>query len=82
VSDKLTGGDRHVEQPAGGRLHGGCFFRAVSANTWYEVDLTSLMTGDGTYSLRIATSSGNAAGYSTKEGAAGFASNLIVTVAG
>lgn len=26
---------------------------SVSTNTWYEVDLTSLVTGDGTYSLRV-----------------------------
>jgi len=29
---------------------------AVSANTWYEVNLTSHITGDGTYSLRISDS--------------------------
>jgi hypothetical protein len=55
---------------------------AVAASTWFEVDLSSLVTGDGTYSLRIATTSGNAAAYSTKEGTAGFAPNLVVTVAG
>ena len=32
----------------------------VSANTWYEVNLTSLITGDGTYSLRISDSVGGA----------------------
>ena len=33
---------------------------AVSPNTWYEVDLTSHVTGDGTYSLRISDSVGGA----------------------
>jgi uncharacterized protein YjiK len=54
---------------------------AVSANTWYEVDVTSLVTGDGTYSMRIATPSGNAATYNSKEATPGFASSLVVTLA-
>jgi hypothetical protein len=51
---------------------------AVSVNTWYEVDLSSLVTGDGTYSIRIASTSSNGADYSTKEGAAGLAPQLVV----
>lgn len=51
---------------------------AVSVNTWYEVDLSSLVTGDGTYSIRIASTSSNGADYSTKEGAAGFGPQLVV----
>ena len=51
---------------------------AVTANTWYEVDLSSLVTGDGTYSIRIASTSSNGADYSTKEGAAGFGPQLVV----
>ncbi len=38
---------------------------SVSANTWYEVNLTSHITGDGTYSLRISDSQGGA-DYSSK----------------
>ena len=53
---------------------------AVNANTWYEVDLSSLVTGNGTYSIRIASTSANAVDYSTKEGAAGFAPQLVVTL--
>ena len=53
---------------------------AVSANTWYEVDLSSLVTGDGTYSIRIASTSSNGADYSTKEGTAGLAPQLVVTL--
>jgi acid phosphatase type 7 len=41
----------------------------VSANTWVEVDVTSLITGDGTYSLRVSTTSTDGADYSSKEGA-------------
>ncbi|MDP9301240.1 MAG: DNRLRE domain-containing protein [Actinomycetota bacterium] len=53
---------------------------AVSVNTWYEVDLSSLITGDGTYSIRIASTSSNGADYSTKEGAPGSAPQLVVTL--
>jgi hypothetical protein len=53
---------------------------AVSANTWYDVDLSSLVTGDGTYSIRIASTSSNGTDYSTKEGPAGFAPELVVAV--
>jgi Zn-dependent metalloprotease len=42
---------------------------SVSANNWYEVDITSLITGDGTYSLRISSTSSDGADYSSKEGA-------------
>jgi len=34
---------------------------SVSANNWYEVDLTSLITGDGTYSQRISSTSSDEA---------------------
>jgi len=52
---------------------------AVSINTWYEVDVTSLITGDGTYSLRISDSTGGA-DYSSKEGA--NAPQLVLTLGG
>lgn len=54
---------------------------AVSLNTWSEVDLTSLVTADGTYSLRIVSTSSNAALYSTKEGASALQPSLVVTLA-
>jgi hypothetical protein len=53
---------------------------SVAANTWYEVDVTALISGDGTYSLRVTTLSSNGADYASKEGAAGFAPQLIVSV--
>jgi len=52
---------------------------AVSINTWYEVDVTSLITTDGTYSLRISDSVGGA-DYSSKEGA--NPPQLVITLAG
>jgi hypothetical protein len=42
---------------------------SVSANTWYEVDVTSLITGNGMYSWRVSSPSSNGADYSSKEGA-------------
>ena len=42
---------------------------AVSPGNWYEVDVSSIITGDGTYSLRVSSTSGNGADYSSKEGA-------------
>ena len=52
---------------------------AVSANTWYEVNLTSHFSRDGKYSLRISDSVGGA-DYSSKEGA--NAPKLLVAVGG
>jgi hypothetical protein len=51
---------------------------SVSIGNWYEVDLTSLITGDGTYSLRISSTSSDGADYSSKEGA--NPPQLVVTV--
>jgi hypothetical protein len=54
---------------------------AVAPNTWYEVDLTSLVTADGTYSLQIASTSSNGAAYTSKEGAVGFRPQLVLVLA-
>jgi hypothetical protein len=51
---------------------------SVSIGNWYEVDLTSLISGDGTYSLRISSTSSDGADYSSKEGA--NPPQLIITV--
>ena len=53
---------------------------AVNPGLWYEVDLTSFITGDGTYSLRITSLSTNGADYSSKEGAQ--PPQLVITVDG
>jgi hypothetical protein len=52
----------------------------VTPNTWYEVNMASLVTGDGTYSLRLISSSSDGADYTSKEGSAGFAPQLVVTM--
>jgi len=42
---------------------------AVTTGTWYTVDITPLITTDGTYSLRVSSTSSNGADYVSKEGA-------------
>jgi hypothetical protein len=51
----------------------------VSANTWYEVNVTALVNGDGTYSLKMNSTNADGAYYSTREGLAGFAPQLVIT---
>jgi chitodextrinase len=53
---------------------------AVSPNIWYEVNLTSLVMGDGTYSIRVTSSSTNGADYTSRQGTATFRPQLVVTV--
>lgn len=53
---------------------------AVSPNIWYEVNLTSLVTGDGTYSIRVTSTSTNGADYTSRQGTATFRPQLVVTV--
>jgi acid phosphatase type 7 len=51
----------------------------VSSGKWYEIDLTSLVTGDGTYSVRATSPSYDGAHYASKERTGGVAPQLIVT---
>jgi len=53
-------------------------FGSVITNTWYEVDVTSLITGDGTYSIKATSPSSDGAAFHSKE-SAGFAPKLVVT---
>ena len=52
---------------------------AVVAGNWYEMDVSSLVKGDGTFSLKMVSTSADGAYYTSKEGAAGFAPQLILT---
>jgi chitodextrinase len=54
---------------------------AVSPGNWYEVNVTPLVSGDGAVSFAATSTSADGAHYSSKEGAAGFAPQLVVTVA-
>ncbi len=52
---------------------------SVSSNTWYEVDMTQVVTGNGLVSLRITSTSSDGSHFSSKEGQ--HPSQLIVSVA-
>lgn len=54
----------------------------VASGNWYQVNITSLVTGDGTFSLKGISTSSDGAYYATKEGTAGFAPQLVVTTSG
>lgn len=51
---------------------------SVSINSWYEVDVTPLVTGSGVVSLKVTSTSSDGADYSSKEGA--NPPQLVVTV--
>jgi chitodextrinase len=51
---------------------------AVSAGTTYEIDLTSLVTADGTYTVEVDSTSSDGAYYSSKEGS--VAPQLVLTL--
>ena len=55
---------------------------AVSAGTWYEIDLSAVVTGDGVVSLRITSLSSDGANYASSEGSAGLGPQLIVSYVG
>jgi len=52
---------------------------SVVAGTTYEIDLSSVIHGDGTYTLRITTPNSDGADFVSKEGAAASRPQLIVT---
>ncbi len=53
---------------------------AVSVGTWYELDVTSAVTGNGTISLGLRSSNGDGADYASREDAT-FAPQLVVEFA-
>ena len=54
---------------------------AVTAGTWYELDVTPLVTGDGVVSLRARSPNTNGANYASKEHPNGFAPELVIEFA-
>ena len=52
---------------------------AVTVGSWYDISLASLLTGDGTVSIRVTSTSTDGADYTSKEGTAGFRPELVVT---
>jgi len=53
---------------------------AVASGSWYEVDVTPLVTGDGVVSIEATSTSADGAHYSSKEGASGTAPQLVVNL--
>jgi len=53
----------------------------VTAGNWYEVNLSNAITGDGTYTFRIRSTSADGADYSSRQAAAGFRPQLVLSVA-
>ncbi|MEV0807786.1 DNRLRE domain-containing protein [Micromonospora sp. NPDC050200] len=51
---------------------------SVARNAWYEVDVTKLVTGNGTFSIGVTSSNNDGADYDSREGGA-TAPQLIVT---
>ncbi|WP_327372663.1 DNRLRE domain-containing protein [Streptomyces sp. NBC_01216] len=52
---------------------------AVSRNTWYEVDVTSYVTGNGTYSVGVTSTSSDGADYDSRESGATAPQLLVET---
>ena len=50
----------------------------VASNTWYELDVTPLITGDGPVSIRITSTSSDGADYAATEHPNGFTPELII----
>src|SRR5215211_1553822 len=51
---------------------------SVTTGSWYEVNVP-FVTADGTYAVKVTSSSSNGADYASKEGTAGTAPQLVVT---
>jgi hypothetical protein len=53
----------------------------VSPGSWYEVDLTGEVVGDGTYAFMIVSLSSNGADYVSREGAPELRPSLLLELA-
>jgi chitodextrinase len=51
----------------------------VSSGTWYSVNVTNLVHGDGTVSIGVTSTSGDGADYTSSEGSVNFRPQLVVT---
>jgi hypothetical protein len=52
---------------------------SVSSGTWITVDVTAFVQGDGVVSLRISSTNSNGADYTSRQGTAANAPELVVT---
>lgn len=62
-----------VEGPAIGSLG------KVISGQWYELDLTSIVTAEGSYAFRVTSTSGDGAAYVSREGSSPFQEQLVLT---
>ncbi len=53
---------------------------SVALNSWIDVDVSPLITGDGVYGLRVNTAYSDTVNYSSKEGSSAFAPQLILSL--
>ena len=54
---------------------------SVSSGQWYELDVTPLVTGNGTVTIGMVSTSSNGADYTSREGSASQRPQLVVTPA-
>lgn len=54
---------------------------AVTANNWYTVDLSTVVTGDGVVNLRVSSNSSDGANYASRQAAAANRPQLVVSYA-
>ncbi|PPK64707.1 DNRLRE domain-containing protein [Actinokineospora auranticolor] len=52
---------------------------SVSRNAWYEVDVTSAVTGNGTYSIAITSTNSDGADYDSRESGSATAPQLVIS---
>jgi hypothetical protein len=53
----------------------------VSTGSWYEVDVTSVVGGDGSFGFRVQSASSNGADYASKEAGSSTAPQLVIELA-
>jgi hypothetical protein len=53
----------------------------VTSGNWYEVNLSSVITGEGTYGFRITSASSNGADYASREAGNGLEPVLVLELA-
>jgi hypothetical protein len=52
----------------------------VAANSWYEIDVTSQISRDGTFSFALESVSTNGADYRAREAGSSWAPRLVIVV--
>jgi hypothetical protein len=53
---------------------------SVVVNTWYDIDVTGQIGGDGTFSFALESASTNGADYRARESGSAWAPRLVIVV--